>query len=518
MISVKRYSSAPRAGVAVMLLLALILVVPLQAAFGWTPNEEKSQSSKVSFTMPFSSDYYFAEGCTRPGFETYFCLANVGDVVATARIDYLRGEGGLISQNVTVPPRSRVTVRANDFLGEGNDAAHDFAAHVEVTAGEIATVERPMYFRYRGIWDGGSEAMGASELSDAWWFAEGCTRPGFETWLTLGNVYGTDVDAQVVYRCADGYVKNVDVAVPAEGRLSIPLHDPTLGIGVENGSRGDVSISVYGDDDLVAERSMYFNYGGRVGGHSVVGCSVPESGFLFAEGSCRPGLDPYICLFIQDGVDATPVEFKFFLGDGTTKTQLIQVPVNRRYTLRVKDVLGEGNGPAYDFSAYALSTEGYLMVAERPMYFNYGGRDGGHCVIGSTEFGSTFFFAEGSCRPGFNPYLSVFVPDWGFFITAEDVIQAEMVTVDVYVEYFLGNGTQKGKKYSVPMGTRLTIDPRELIGTGGEPAYDFSALVYAFWISPSGPMDYPLVVERPMYFYFGGREGGHCEVGTFYSD
>ncbi len=510
------------------LLLALMLVAPLQAMAGWPPSDKKSDGAKVAMTYPYSDDYYFAEGCTRPGFETYFCLLNTEDQAASARIHYCRGEGGPINQDVVVPPRSRLTLRANDFLGEGNDDTHDFAARITVTDGLIATVERPMYFRYKGIWDGGSNVMGASWTSDEWYFAEGCTRPGFETWLTLGRVYDNDTDATIIYACADGYTKEVDITVPEYSRVSISLQDPILGIGVENGSRGDVSIFVYSDDDIVAERSMYFSCGGRVGGHCVVGCSDIETpGRLFAEGSCRPGLDPYICVLVpftddggpnlNNGIETTPVEFKFFLGDGTTRTYLRQVPVGIRYTLRVKDVLGEGNGPAYDFSGYALSTEYNPLVAERSMYFNYGGKDGGHCVVGTESLGSDFYFAEGTCRPGFNPYLSVFVPDIGLFMTeAENIVQAELAPVDVYVEYFLGDGSQKGKKYSVPMGTRLTIDPHELIGTGVTPAYDFSTVVYALWNSPWGLQGFPLVVERPMYFNFGGREGGHCEVGAYY--
>ncbi|MBU1670284.1 MAG: DUF4965 domain-containing protein, partial [Actinobacteria bacterium] len=47
------------------------------------------------------------------------------------------------------------------------------------------------------------------------------------------------------------------------------------------------------------------------------------------------------------------------------------------------------------------------IVAERPVYFDRDGRTGGHVALGATNPASTFYFAEGSCRPGFDPYLCV---------------------------------------------------------------------------------------------------------------
>ena len=48
------------------------------------------------------------------------------------------------------------------------------------------------------------------------------------------------------------------------------------------------------------------------------------------------------------------------------------------------------------------------ILAERPVYFNYNGAwTGGHDVVGATNPSSTFYFAEGSCRPGFDPYICI---------------------------------------------------------------------------------------------------------------
>ena len=42
---------------------------------------------------------------------------------------------------------------------------------------------------------------------------------------------------------------------------------------------------------------MYFNYQGVwTGGDGVVGATSPASTFYFAEGTCRPNFDPYLCI------------------------------------------------------------------------------------------------------------------------------------------------------------------------------------------------------------------------------
>jgi len=49
-----------------------------------------------------------------------------------------------------------------DFLGEGDDAAHDFSAMVQSTNGINLVCERPMYFNYNGVWPGGTDVLGYS--------------------------------------------------------------------------------------------------------------------------------------------------------------------------------------------------------------------------------------------------------------------------------------------------------------------------------------------------------------------
>ncbi|MCG2796381.1 MAG: fibronectin type III domain-containing protein [Actinomycetia bacterium] len=122
-------------------------------------------SNGVPFTVlqagVFES-FYFAEGTCRPNFEPYICIQNPGDGEAEVKITYMPGAGENVEQPLTVQPRSRYTVRVKDVLGEGDDEAHDFSCLVEASGATGVIAERPMYFNYNGVWDGGHCVMGYS--------------------------------------------------------------------------------------------------------------------------------------------------------------------------------------------------------------------------------------------------------------------------------------------------------------------------------------------------------------------
>ncbi len=118
------------------------------------------------------------------------------------------------------------------------------------------------------------------------------------------------------------------------------------------------------------------------GGFSVT--AAVSSTFYFAEGTCRPGFDPYLCVQNPGGAEAA-VTVTYMKGDGGTATQDITVPAHSRSTVSCKDTLGEGEDAAHDFSSEVACTNGQSIIAERPMYFNYKGVwTGGSDVTGFT--------------------------------------------------------------------------------------------------------------------------------------
>ncbi len=130
--------------------------------------------------------------------------------------------------------------------------------------------ERPVYFLYNRAWPGGSNIIGSTSTHRIWVFAEGCTRPGYQTWLCLQNPNDAPTRVFIDYLCGDGNNVRREVVVGAFSRSSIPVHGWDVGIGVHDNQHGDVSIKVTSDLPIVAERPMYFG-GSTPGGHSANG-------------------------------------------------------------------------------------------------------------------------------------------------------------------------------------------------------------------------------------------------------
>jgi hypothetical protein len=101
-----------------------------------------------------STAWYFAEGTTRAGFEEWLCLVNPGDVEAGVSIEYAFQDGTTQGQELMLAPGQRFTIFVNEVVGPEKDVA------VKVQSNQGIVAERPMYFYYHGLWDGGSTTAG----------------------------------------------------------------------------------------------------------------------------------------------------------------------------------------------------------------------------------------------------------------------------------------------------------------------------------------------------------------------
>ena len=98
---------------------------------------------------PPRSDWYFAEGCTRSGFETWLCIQNPSDTDTTAVIDYISAGSYTVRKEYTVPANSRISVFVNGDMGPEQDVSSYVHSRIPIV------VERPMYFNYRAIYNAG---------------------------------------------------------------------------------------------------------------------------------------------------------------------------------------------------------------------------------------------------------------------------------------------------------------------------------------------------------------------------
>ncbi len=449
--------------------------------------------------------WYFAEGTCRPGFEPYITIQNPGPVNAAVKITYMKGDSTTQTQTLTVPAHTRATVGVKGILGEGNDAAHDFSSKVECTNGQSIIAERPMYFNYKPgqlNWNGGSDVMGALAPAPIFYFAEGTARPGFDPYLTIQNPGATDATVKITYMKGDSTTASQTLTVPANTRSTVVVKD-TLGEGNDAAHDFSCKVECTNGQGIVAERPMYFNYKpGQLnwnGGSDVVGALAPAPEFYFAEGTCRPGFDPYITIQNPGATDAA-VQITYMKGDGTTTPQTLTVPANTRSTVVVKNALGEGNDAAHDISSKVECTNGQSIIAERPMYFNYKpgqlNWNGGSDVVGALSPAAAFYFAEGTARPGFDPYLTIQNPG-----AAEAAVK---------ITYMKGDGSTVDQTLAVPAHSRSTVTVKQTLGEGSSTAYDFSSRV----LCTNGQQ---IIVERPMYFNYGpgvlNWNGGSDVVG-----
>ena len=110
---------------------------------------------------------------------------------------------------------------------------------------------------------------------------------------------------------------------------------------------------------------------------------------------------------------------------------------------------------------------------------------------------TTFYFAEGTCRPGFDTYFCVQNPGAG--------------PADVTLTFMKGDGTTSKQNIEVAAHARTTVLASSVLGTGNDAAHDFSTRVEC-------TNKQSIIVERPMYFDYQGYSsldwnGGHDVVG-----
>ena len=214
--------------------------------------------------------------------------------------------------------------------------------------------------------------------------------------------------------------------------------------------------------------------------------------YYFAEGSTRDNAidgsyEEWICLQNPGAVDAT-VTLTYMLTGGATEVQNVTVEQESRETVNVNAFLG----PDKDVSTLVESNQ--LILAERPMYFNYRNKwTGGHDVMGVPAPRDTYYFAEGTTRDNVND---------GTYEEWLCLQNPGAVDADVKVTYMLRTGQNIEETYPVGATSRETIDVNTAVG----PNQDVSMLVES---------TVPIVAERPMYFNYRNKwSGGHDVVGA----
>ena len=468
--------------------LAIVLSVAL-LCLALTPALAQAVTNGGSDTIGSSTGpaktWYFAEGTTRSGFNEYVCVLNPTGQVAITHFNYMLGTGEIIAREYDLLPSSRTTININNEVPAGSDVS------IKIDSSEPVVAERPIYFKYKGMWDGGHDVLGVNEPASAWYFAEGTTRAGFDSYLSLMNPGDAEASADVDYYLGNGTTQSrTGIKIAPHSRFTIGVHDDGLGIGRHNDSSGDFSarVSTSLSTPIVAERPMYFNYKPYLtGGHDVVGATAPGEDWYFAEGTTRTGFDTYVCIANPGSKDAT-VDVSYFCGDNQqVQKNGIAVGARSRVTLAAhEDAFGIGrhNDAHGDFSMRVHSSNKVPIVVERPSYFFYKPFwSGGHSVVGASKPATQWYFAEGCTRQGFDTYLCLSNPG-----DAKATVTVQYFRGDNQVEEKAGIEVQPKSRFTIPVHeTALGIGRRD----------DNSGDVSMKVTSTNGV---PVVAERPMYF------------------
>ncbi|MDI6831135.1 MAG: hypothetical protein QME88_07340 [Actinomycetota bacterium] len=321
--------------------------------------------------------WYFAEGTTRPGFEEWLCIQNPLDVEQGVTVGYFTPEV-VEFKTYRIAALHRFTLDINrEVAGLWPEDPHqDVSLKVEAEEGVIA--ERPMYFDYKGSWQGGHIVVGETAPGREWYLAEGYCEWNFETWLCFLNPGLEDAHITVNYRRGDG------AALPPQ-RLKVSGYSRfTLYVNDVVG-KGEFSFHILSDRDIVVERPMYFNYRYTwAGGHDTAAVPRAAPEWFLAEGSTRRGIETYLCVLNPLEVGQR-VMVEYLLQEGGYREVEFTVPPRSRYTRNVNADLGEGYDVSFRVKALkdTETMEPGSVVVERPIYFLYGGTiPGGHVTSG----------------------------------------------------------------------------------------------------------------------------------------
>ncbi len=265
-------------------------------------------------------------------------------------------------------------------------------------------VERPLYVddtlpTAGGHITGAASQIGVSSPNKRWLFAEGYTGNNFQEYLVLANFATSPATAQVKLAYDNGHAQTVQVALQGLSQTYVDVNQ----LNSKKNGNCDIrpcqvtmaaSAEVTADNPIVATRLQYFHFGsGKYAGITDTpgeDATVAHTTYSFAEGYIGNGFQEYLTLYNPTDHDET-VAVTLFAGTYSMQQQA-SIKAHSRHTFDIKAWLvpiaqaSSSSGASYDNSTVAQVLDaGGQIVAERAMYFNYRGAQGGSDVIGYTS-------------------------------------------------------------------------------------------------------------------------------------
>jgi hypothetical protein len=356
--------------------------------------------------------------------------------------------------------------------------------------------ERPMYFSWHGI-NSGTDAMGATQLGQDFYFADVESQRNYSSFITILNPPGgKSANVTVSYFSGGKQIGSNTVVVPAGQRGTTT----PMSIGI----LGTCAVHIHSDQAIMVERPTYFstsrsNISGPVtGAMTVVGTQAPGTDWLFAEGYTGANFHEYLVLANFDAAPATAT-VKLEYSNGAVNPVTVSIPGQSQKFFDVNLASAPAKFPQSTAELSAEVTADKPIVAQRIEYFRFGGQiPGGTDVIGQPgPAKSVYNFAEGYTTNGFSEFLTLQNPN----TSAEDVA----------VTLYLANSITTQQIVHIGPQTRTTLSINSMVvpiaQSTPSAGYEVSMSVLAM----NGGT---VVAERPMYFsWHGTGQGGSDVVG-----
>ncbi|MHB8780431.1 MAG: S8 family peptidase [Candidatus Geothermincolia bacterium] len=306
-----------------------------------------------------------------------------------------------------------------------------------------------------------------------WYLAEGYTGPGFDTFILIQNPNAELATFQGEFVAQDGRFDSHYYVLAPQTRMTLRLNDilPDAELATCITSTNGIGV--------VVERSMYFNYKGKTGGHAALGTTAPSHQWYFPEGYTGGSFDEYI-LVLNPQMEEAEVTLSLLFPDGSKRDHAFYVEGFARHTIHVDDL-----EPDAELSAIVSSDQ--PVIAERAMYFDSMGRAGGSASLGATGTSAQWFFAEGYTGGSFDEYILLLNPS-NQKIYASLLFQPE-------------GGSNLSKEYVLAPYSRTTVHVDEILPSAS----------VAIQVSAS----HEIVAEQALYYTYGGAWGdGSTALGS----
>jgi lysophospholipase L1-like esterase len=341
-----------------------------------------------------SPTWYLAEGTTG-FFNTYILITNPDpNQDASVQVKYLRQTGDPLTQTLTVKKNGRRTIDVNSGLDLDDNGTIDtqvgspFSTVVTTTNNVNIAVERAMYWNF---FEGGHESTAVTAPNKTWLFAEGNTSTGaafsWDTYLLLGNPHAAENPVTLTFFRENGATVVYNTTLEPNSRRTVNVRDiDANNDGVEELANETFSVKIEAQQDIIAERAMYWtsNGIGYIEGHNTPGVNAEALKWAFAdgvEGSIDATGVRFSSFFLVSNSSTSPLEIKatFVREDGKGLVKTFTIPPQKRFTLPT------GTFPELShqrFSAFIESTNNVPFVAERAVYWGVGFY-GGHASVGT---------------------------------------------------------------------------------------------------------------------------------------